>query len=125
MIDYEYKCNNCLYEYIVQQRISEYKFNDLCPHCQLHTAERILSEPLAVFDGNVKSLGMQAEINTRRMGKYELESRREADKKSNKAANSALTGEKPFYNTNDVTAKQIQKMDKKQVNKFIMEGKTS
>jgi hypothetical protein len=89
-----------------------------------------------VFDGNFKSLGMQAEYNTRTMGKYELESKREADAKSNQGANTKFaeeltggkplkaTGEKPWYSKqNNVTAKDINKMNDKQVMKFIKEGK--
>lgn len=134
MPEYVYRCNACLYEYEIHQRIIE-KPITLCPGCGENKCERLICEPI-VIDCGPTTVGGQADRNTRNMGKYELEDKRKSNLESNQTANSTfaekITGgkalkptKKPWYHgQNNVTPKQINKMNDKQVMKFIKEGKT-
>ena len=134
MPEYVYRCNACSHEYEIHQRITA-KPIKLCPSCKKKECERLICEPI-VIDCGPLTVGGQADRNTRNMGHYELEAKREETKKSNKSANNEfakrITGgkdvspatEKPFYHTNNVSAKKINSMNPAQVHKFIKEGKT-
>lgn len=132
MNTYVYRCNNCSYEYEIEQRITE-KSISLCPSCHQETCERLICAPI-VIDMGAKTLGGQADKNTAKMGKYELEEKRYQKTERGKLAKKTVLDEiggtkpkkedkKPWYKSNDITNKQIQKMTPKQQQKYIMEGK--
>lgn len=79
-----------------------------------------------------QTVGTLAEANTRKMGQYERQEREAKDKESKKAANNYMLDkmkpdrpkEKPFYHkAGNATPAEIQKMDHKATERYIMEGK--
>ena len=134
MITYVYRCNSCQFEYEIQQRIIEKPIKK-CPTCKKNKCERLLCEPIVLSMGP-QTLGTLAERNTRKMSKEELQIKRENDAKSTMQANDHLVDQimpgkklekpksKPFYhNAGSASQAEIQKMDPKQTEKYIMEGK--
>ena len=131
MITYVYRCQDCLYEFEKEQKLSD-KPISLCPKCKHKACERLICEPIVVSCGP-QTLGTLAEKNTAAMGKYELEDKRKTLSEEKQQANDYIKGhkvikpqsqEKPWYQkANSVSRKKIQKMTKAQQKKFIHEGK--
>ncbi len=135
MITYEYICshNKCGHNLEIEQSIKD-KPLITCPKCGKQTLERVISggiEPIVKQEA--KTLGQLAERNTKKMGKYELQEKRRLHNKSEKKARIRAIEESggtyvdkpaehnPFYGKPDY--EKINKMTKRQKNKFILEGK--
>src|SRR3990167_6329169 len=88
---YVYRCNECTHEYEIEQRITE-KPISLCPSCGQQTCERLICEPI-VIDMGAKTLGGLADKNTSKMGKYELEDKRQSKTERNKIAKKTILEE--------------------------------
>jgi putative FmdB family regulatory protein len=129
MITYVYRCPTCLYEFEKEQNLSDKPIKK-CPCCEGRKCERLLCEPIVVTI-DPRSLGFQAEKNTRNMGTYEREAK-QAKLDSQKEARlskieSAIPGAKNVTSkpNKDIVNlnKKINKMTSSQKKKYILEGK--
>lgn len=94
MITYHYKCEtkDCDCEFEVEQSIKEPRFKK-CPECQNDSLERVLYSPIAFVKSGINddtTLGKLAEHNTAKMGKYELQEKREYQKQQKIKAKQAV-----------------------------------
>lgn len=128
---YVYRCNDCSYEYEIEQRITEKPISK-CPSCKSDGCERLICSPIVVSCGP-QTLGTLAEKNTAQMGRYELEDKRAQNSAEKRQAADYIKGhkvikpgkEKPWYSkANSVTPKKIRSMTAEQQKKFINEGKS-
>ena len=79
MPTYDYECSECGYYKEVFQKFSE-KPLVRCPKCKKHKFRRvILSAPHISVKGEPTTLQHLADRNTQKLGKYELESKMQAD----------------------------------------------
>jgi putative FmdB family regulatory protein len=74
MPTYQYKCDFCSFEFEIKQGYHD-KPKKKCPQCKAHKLYRVYSVYAAII-GEPKTLGHQADRNTQKMGKYELENAR-------------------------------------------------
>jgi hypothetical protein len=102
---------------IVEQQLHD-RLKKRCPNCRKYKLYQDLQGQHTFVYQEPKTLGHQAERNTERMSKYELEQKRSKEKKLKKRP-------QPWYNTE---GKQLNKelsdldtVDKQR--KYIMEGK--
>lgn len=86
MITYEYICSACQYLHQVQQNPNKFRKLKKCPQCKEKTLEQQFFAPHFSIKGEATTLSQQAERNTSKMGKYEIEARRRNDKKEIMAA---------------------------------------
>lgn len=137
MITYHDKCTNCSHEFEYQKSIKD-KFNNICPECGLETLERVIDAPPIGFvnEGinDRTTLGKLAEINTKSMGKYELQEKREIQRVAKENARQVLQNEmsekfgtkpidvkkKPWYRK--IGPNKINKMSTTQKQKYIEKG---
>lgn len=88
---YEYKCKNCN---VVTEIYQSIKSNALtfCDSCHEHTLERVIYGGVhASIEQEPKTLKQQAERNTKKMGKYELQERERKDKLQSKTVSQELS----------------------------------
>ena len=79
MPTYDYECSECGYYKEVFQKFSE-KPLVRCPKCKKHKFRRvILSAPHISVKGEPTTIQHLADRNTQKLGKYELESKMQAD----------------------------------------------
>ena len=113
MPTYDYECKDCGKEFEIFHR-----FNDSpppCDKCKSNNLKIVINQaPSAFIKGEPTTLGQLAESNTKHMGRYELEDKREyqnAEKKEKK---------KDWWETSgNATPKDINKMTKKQKARYI------
>ena len=73
MITYEYECENCKYNFEVQQSIKDDAFT-VCPECEHETLHRVINTPLYIrVVGEPTTIGQLAERNTKRMSTEQIE----------------------------------------------------
>lgn len=66
---YDYTCSNCNYSFEIEHSIHE-EARKKCPKCKKHKLERVPGGGLGFWIyGNPTTLGQQAEVNSRKMGK--------------------------------------------------------
>ena len=82
-MQYEYLCSNCNYNFEITQSIHDEALN-VCDQCFHVTLNRVIHAPYIINHTNPQNMVSLAERNTKKMGKYELESKREADKPNKK-----------------------------------------
>tara|TARA_R100001163_G_scaffold11972_2_gene11121 strand:- start:9610 stop:9951 length:342 start_codon:yes stop_codon:yes gene_type:complete len=79
MPTYDYECSECGYHKEVFQKFSE-KPLVRCPKCKKHKFRRvILSAPHVSVKGEPTTIQHLADRNTQKLGRYELESKMQAD----------------------------------------------
>jgi endogenous inhibitor of DNA gyrase (YacG/DUF329 family) len=105
---------------VIQQPMDE-SLKKKCPECGKHKLYQDLSGQHTFVYQECKTLGHLASRNTERMGKYDLEARRQKDEERNK-----LKKRKPvWYNKEGKNLKKeladLNTPEKK--HKYIMEGK--
>jgi len=124
---YEYECKECGHRLEERQSFSDTPLLD-CPECHLLGLERIISGGLGSFmQKDPTTLGHQADRNTQKMGKYELQEKRKYQEESGNAAHAKALEEagyvkdyKPFYGK---PTKNIKNLTPKQQERYILEGK--
>lgn len=123
MITYHYKCNKCLYSYEIQQSIKE-KSITLCPSCKTESCERVIYAPI-VIDLGPKTIGTQAERNSKKMSKELLDIKRKEDKLASRQARKYMADTtRPVHHHNKkITNTEINRMTKSELDKYIVEGK--
>jgi len=143
MISYEYECENCKHNFETKQSIKE-KPHKTCPECNQETLQRVITPGIVfVKEGltDKTTLGKMAEINTKKMGRYEKQEKREEQRQAKIAAKEALQQQKaaqvgsnpidvrkqPFYkklNKNPAGPAKINKMTPRQKQDYIDTGKS-
>jgi putative FmdB family regulatory protein len=138
---YEYECSECDYIFEIKQSIHEDPIK-ICPECSAESARRVLHPPnLICYTSDVKSLGLLASRNARKMGKQLTEERFRQDKEHSRVAKKAAReqlrqklpagatlpepgGEAPWYRKGtEGPDTSLAKMTPEQTKKYINEGK--
>lgn len=106
----EYICENCnLESYDVVKR-SDKSRRVRCPHCNKNALESIVSAPYGRVKG--QTVGSLAEQNTKKMGRYELESKRKELEENNHRVN-------PSTLKHTERMRKIAKLQGKQKERFL------
>lgn len=132
MITYEYFCPDCEHGFETEQSIKDKPIN-ICPECNSDAIHRVIHATTVFVDQGPKTLGQLADRNTKKMGTYELQEKRNFQKVSEKLARKAASEEagrkmgfKPIEKTDNgldaSTVNKITKMSPDQVKKYIREG---
>ena len=121
MPTYDYKCSECDHEMEVFQGFDE-DFLTKCPECEKETLEQVISVPHFSVKGEPKILIQQAERNTKKMGKYELEERRLAAAEGTRGKKKEV--QKSWWEKNATKSnKEVAKMSPKEKSTYIEKGK--
>jgi len=111
MPTYDYSCSSC--EHIFE---AKHGFNEdapPCPKCGNGELKQIFDTPPICFvKGEATTVGQQAERNTQKMGRYELEDRRKEDDMGKHSKHREIRAKRHKLN----------KMTPEQKTKWIMEG---
>jgi len=76
---YDFECAECAYYEEIKQGMSEPSTHE-CPHCGNQTLVKVfINPPLVFIRGDPTTIGQLADRNTQKMGKYELEDRKNQD----------------------------------------------
>ena len=112
MPTYDFECEKCAYYTEIFQKHTDPSTHE-CPHCGKETLSKVYINPPAMFvRGEAKTIGQMADRNTQKMGKYELE-----DKKQEHGINKSREGQE----TRSVH-KKINAMTETQKVKWIRDG---
>lgn len=116
-----YICDNCEYEFSISQKMHD-PLKKICPQCRKHKLYQDLTDQHTFVYQDPKTLGHQAERNTERMGKYDLEDRRKRDSKVNEQKRDK---KKSWYNKEgkDLSSELSSLNTTEKKHKYIMEGK--
>ena len=106
---YEYLCSSCEYRFTIQQGMKDKK-KKKCPECKKGKLNRVMGIPSVFVKGEPSSLGHLAERNTKKMGRYELEDKKEKDKVNDKA------------DGKNKTQRKLRSMTEKQRQRYIEKG---
>lgn len=136
---YDYECQNeeCQFLFEIEQKVTDKKRFRKCPMCKKYTLERVLFEvPLGFVKQDPATVLQQAEHNTKKMGKYELEDKRKQLKDDEVAkkqsCRDAVKKKYPGAKIPDVSMNRpwygnlpdkMKGQDNKRLHKYIMEGK--
>lgn len=83
MPTYDFECEPCAYITEIRQSIDSPSTLE-CPICKQDTLKKVfISAPTMFVRGEPTTVGQLAERNTVKLGKYELEARKENDKLQN------------------------------------------
>jgi putative FmdB family regulatory protein len=120
MVTRYYICDNCDHHMVIQQKMND-PLKKKCPECgKLKLYQDLTGQHTFVYQ-DCKTLGHQAQRNTERMGKYDLESKRKKDSEAKKFKKKRST----WYNKEGADLKQglkhLNTPEKK--HRYIMEGK--
>ena len=133
MITYEYLCPDCGNNFEIEQSIKDKPIN-ICDKCNSTSIHRVIHCATVFVDQGAKTLGQVAERNTKKMGKYELQEKRENHKRSEELARheasmeaAKKTGLKHLdrrgkSGISKETVDKISQMNPEQVKKYIHEG---
>lgn len=112
MPTYDFECEPCAYYTEIVQGPSE-PSTHVCPLCNEESLKKVfINAPHMSVRGDVKTLGQQADKNTKNMGKYELEDK-------NKANNMDLHNK---HKEVSAQRRKINKMTPQQKVKWIKDG---
>ena len=121
MVTRYYICDNCDHHMVVKQKMND-PLKKKCPECGKMKLYQDLSGQHTFVYQDCKTLGHQAERNNSRMGKYELQEKRNKDGAVEKAR---AEKRKSWYNPEGQDLKKqlsdINTVEKK--HQYIMEGK--
>ena len=107
---YDYVCSNCQHEIEnVHQSIKD-KPLAKCEQCNYRTLERVIYGGHVFVRREATTIGQLSDRNTKKMGKYEAESKQEEDNTKKQLSNKQKLH------------KKINSMDHTQKRKWIMEG---
>ena len=121
MITRYYICDACDHHMVVEHKNMDSPLKRKCPECGKKELYQDLTGQHTFVYQDPKTLGHQAQRNTERMGKYDLEMRRKKDEERNKLKKKPST----WYNKEGTNLKKelshLNTPEKK--HKYIMEGK--
>jgi len=79
MPTYDFECEKCAYYTEIKQGIND-SSTHTCPHCEKPTLVKVFINAPAMFvRGEPTTIGHQADRNTQKMGKYELQDKQHKD----------------------------------------------
>ena len=107
---YEYLCSGCEHRFTITQSMKDSK-KKKCPECGKHKLERVLGSPHIFVRGEPQTLGHLAERNTKKLGRCELDDRKERDKVDEKKP-----GKKKLH-------RELRGMTEEQRKRYIEKGK--
>jgi putative FmdB family regulatory protein len=82
MPTYDFECEPCAYYTEIFQKVDDPSILE-CPVCGEHTLKKVfISAPIGMVRGEPTTVGQQADRNTQKMGRYELQERRRQDEVS-------------------------------------------
>lgn len=132
-----YECEGCneTFSEIVQRKDKSRRKK--CPICKQFSLEQLLFAPTGFVSQDAKTLGQQAERNTKKMGRYELEAKRHKHKQDAKAAKKEALAQSlpkgmsipdvpetsPTFGKDLDKRRKIANMTPKQKHDYIMTGK--
>ena len=112
MPEYDYECGQCNHSFSIVQSIKDDELKR-CPECNKNHLQRvILSPPLVFIKGEPTTIGQLADRNTQKMGRYELENKRNKDDMATHRKNKEVRDKR----------RKINKMTPEQKRKWIREG---
>ena len=131
---YEYECRNCKHNFDIKQSIHDDSLKE-CPKCKGELF-RVINVPHVHIYGEPTTIGHLAESNTKKLGKYELQSKEKQQKEAKKQAKielmkqkgslpqdaTELPDKKTWYNPEGKDLDKLSNMNDKQTEKYIMEG---
>ncbi len=74
MPNYDYKCEACEHQFEKWQSFKEDELTQ-CPECKQEKLRRLFGIPFVYTKGEAKTIGQQAERNSQKMGRAEVEER--------------------------------------------------
>ena len=114
MPHYDYSCNHCGFLWEDLQQSIHDSPKKQCPKCKKNTLERLISGGCHSYvDPGVTTLGKQAEVNTKKMGKELQQKKTEEGKAAIKEAGFAQRNK---------TREKINKMTPEQQQRWIRDG---
>jgi putative FmdB family regulatory protein len=142
MVNRAYYCKSCEHEFETVQKMSD-KILKKCPECKKNSLVQDLSGgtmhcSVKAGSHEVKTIGHMADLNTRKMSKWEIESKQESINKKDQELkrqrddNLRKAGIEPYkpaksdYSIPDAPAfvkERIKKGDSAGIKKYIKEGK--
>lgn len=138
MITYEYECGCCGHRFEIKQSIKDNPLKK-CNACGQHMLERLMFGGIGAFiQQEATTVGQLASRNTKKMGKYELQEKRQYQKEQERDAKIRLKQEaaaklggsipdipeeRPTPVYGKVDYEKINKMNAEQKKKYILEGK--
>lgn len=114
---YDYRCNECSHEFETQQSIKDKPLKK-CPECKKNKLERLISAPTVFVRQDAKTLGQQADRNTKKMGRYE----KQAVEKANSDKRIKVKKENPWWKS-EHSVDKIANLGPEAKQRYIMEGK--
>ena len=131
MPEYTYHCNACDYEFDLKQNYHD-KAKRKCPECKRWKLHRIIFAPHIYTYSEPQTVGLLAERNTKKLGKYELQKKlKDIDDKSyikpselpKNMSRIKQSKEKPWYRPSQKIDMSLDKLTPKQKEKYIATGK--
>jgi len=117
MPTYEYQCDDCGSTFEQVRRFNE---EPLPCKCGSNKLTQIIHAPMVFVKGEATTLGQLADRNTSKMGRYELDSKREQQEKGN------LKDKKEknwVQKSGDASVKDINKMSDSKKQRYIRDGR--
>ena len=119
MPTYDYECKECEHQVIdVFQKFDEEPLTE-CPACKKQSLFRIVTGGIMAKVNNIDTVGKLADHNSKKY-KSELDEAAHMKREANPEP------DKPWYHKpkyGNATSKEINKMNKDQVRRYIMEGR--
>lgn len=110
MPTYHYACKSCEHEEMIVQSIKS-EPETICVSCGEAALERVIHAPDLLIRGEPKTLGQLADRNTSKMGKYELEAKRENHRKEGAKGRKELPkAERPWWRKSDKVDTRLAKL---------------
>jgi putative FmdB family regulatory protein len=111
---YEYRCSSCGEGFEIEQKMGSGK-KKKCPSCKKYKLERLISSGYIFVKGEPQTMEHLADMNTKKMGSYELSEKREKDKKS--------SDDSWWKKDSKYSNRELNKMSESQRKRFIEKGK--
>tara|TARA_R100001244_G_scaffold48965_1_gene43497 strand:- start:2519 stop:2878 length:360 start_codon:yes stop_codon:yes gene_type:complete len=118
MPTYEYQCKKCDHNFEIVKAFGD-PHKKKCPDCGKYSLYQVINPPTIFVKGEPTTLGQLSERNTAKMGKYELDDKRDWQKKGNQLGITKNWVEE----SGDATKSEISKMTKTQKANYIRKGK--
>lgn len=113
---YDYECSHCGHKLIDYFQSIHDNPITLCPRCENHSLQRLITGGLGSFFKEAKTIGQLADKNWSKMGQYKR-SELEEESKKEKEKNTSF-----FDQFGSANKKEINKMTQEQKKKYIMTG---
>lgn len=114
---YQYQCQNCNHDFDTVQSIHDEALTK-CPKCKRKKLQRVIHSPYIInHTGEVKTIYHQAERNTKKLGKYELQAK---EQEANKNYHNMPKTQTPWWR--EGTKKPIDLKKIKNTKKYIETG---